>query len=323
MGLKPITKGRLLDLANNPFGGGDQSNDDESDAPPRFTTLLPQTRDSNAMLGMLQDTLGIGASDGNAFIDEWALQFFKQHGRWPTAADIDDSFFIGATGLVAELPQYFTVGGTTYDNTSGIPRSLGGAAPDDMPASPWQGTYADFPGDIPEFTMEDFQNLLGQYRPGGGGGGGGRRAPVYDKEQIKEQVNEGWRYYLIEEAPNLDQLASRYIAAHSAFAEQGGSLDFSTWLLGEIRQTGRYQTLYGRKPAELSEGDFIDTYRGTARQFGLPTSQETAAIMSGMSSGASGEGFQERVANSRPVMARGGFGRKVANQIAQLGVLNR
>ena len=170
-------------------------------------------------------------------------------------------------------------------------------------------------------TDADLQSILASLAPPRSGGGS--RGPVLDKELIKENITNSWRFYLMDEPPNSNALADQYIAEHLAFARQGGSLDLSTWTLGKVRGTARYGTMYRRKPAEMSEADFINQYRGTADDFGLPTSITTQNIRSGMTSGASVAGFQKRIEYSRPVQARGGFGRKVANVVAQLGVLNR
>lgn len=286
----------------------------EEDAPaerdnlPTFTNNVGTTYAANALSSYLQQTLGLSAGDANAYLNYWAESFQMDNRRWPGVEDFDDPALIGALGMVAQLPPAFKYQGVLYTNQGGLP----GVANYGVGNTP-----------IAELTPEYIMGILSQ--AGGGGGGGGSRDPVFDRDALKEKIEGDWRFYLIDVPDNTPGLVDRFVAEAQAFARQGGSLNLDTWILNRVRESPEYRRLYRFKQPEESEADYINRFRGTVNQFGLATSQASELIRQGAQGGAGAQGFAEQVAMSRPVMAAnpGGFGRKVANAVAQLGVLNR
>lgn len=311
--------------------------------PPRFSGADPRTAFiADAMKAYATRNYGMGAELAGSFINYWAERYKTQTGEWPT--QLDDSFHVGALSLVptAQLPTFFTRNGTTYGmiNPKTGERYLYPVPLTESDISDYEVLRPDLDPadrvlmqrfglplvrrtptfeDLPELTDDDFLAIIQANTPKGPG----RRGPVFDTAQLAEAVTNGWRHYLIDTPGNPDEIAADYVAEATAFASRGGNLDFQTWLLNTIRETDRYKTLYQRKPAELTEDDFIAQYRGTAESFGLDTTRTAGYIEQGMAAGASASGFRERLQNERAVQVNdSGFGRQVANLANQLKVMS-
>lgn len=298
---------RQIDFGDDGDTGGDTGGDDFTDVGYR--------RDLNALVDLLQAQLPISVADARYYLNHWAAQFKAQNGRFPTAGDADDSLYVGALGLVADLPDAFMYNGVLYGGGEfgfPVPRTWPGAQGSNQPTG------------VPVLTGDVISSLLRGVQPSGGGGGGGAREPVFDLGMVGEKATDAWRYYLLDEPPDSAALAKKYAAEYAAFAKQGGNLDFTTWIMGQIRQTNRYKTLYFRKPDFMGESEWVDTYRGIAAKYGTDWTTMDKNVRTGMKSGASPTGFGERIENSREVMVNSStFGNKIANLVNQLGVLNR
>jgi hypothetical protein len=170
--------------------------------------------------------------------------------------------------------------------------------------------------------------------PGGGGGGGGgggaaqgRIAMPFDVEQLKNSATEQWRALLRTEIPEseLSKIVADYMDAANAFwIGEAGQLDFQTYILGRIKDTARYNMLYGDKPEFFTDAEWALRYDQAVAQFGINATAGERQVIAGMTSGAGVAGFTERVgrtAEARLAPGRSGnFSQRVASLRSQMGL---
>lgn len=227
------------------------------------------------------------------------------------------------------LPDWFWVnnpggGRTLYNNTGGFPvpasiddwleatqpKSLG-----DRYSNPPTGS-AYF---LPVMDQDVFEAALNLDAFGlSRRGGGGRAAPVWDRAALYESIRSIWRPLMVEDAPA--NLADEYVSEWTAFSRQGGSLDLQTWVLNKMRGTGRYQSIYAHKPAELSETEYIGQYRQIAEQTGLRDALVSRETLRGAAGGAAPQAFANSLMENRDVqaMGTGNLSRRFAQTIARI-----
>ena len=244
-------------------------------------------------------------------------------GIWPTYTQLinNEEFITGASRLgsgVDRLPTAFwfvdSEGNRTFYQNSSI---LG-----PVPVEGIANISPTDAGRIPLLTQEDIDLLLNRQKAPPGGGVGAR-GPTFDRDLVIENITAIWRHLLLEEPANVGKLADNYITEAKAFARRGGSLNLETWSRNQVRETGRFATLYEKKPESQSEDDYINGFRGVVGQFGFNERASTRFIESGLTSGAGLQGFANRVGASRPasLINQGAWSQRFAQSVASLGAL--
>ena len=144
----------------------------------------------------------------------------------------------------------------------------------------------------------------------------------FDQALVSENIRDEWRFLMLEEPDNLQGLVAEYMGQSRS---QGMMLNLNAWILQRARREGRYHLLYSRKPAELSEQEYIGQLRGVAEQVGLSGRAFNREVTSAAASGQSQAGFQARAQGVREVRVNniGLYSRKVAQAFAGLGALGR
>ncbi len=124
----------------------------------------------------------------------------------------------------------------------------------------------------------------------------------------------------------MEGIVQDYEKEAKAFWRRGGAtLDFDSFVLERLEQTGRWNTLYRKKPEHLSPQQYLSRFTNIAESAGLSDVATQRAITTGAASGASATGFQERLRGTREFQIRntGSMGQRFAGQFAQLGALGR
>jgi hypothetical protein len=184
---------------------------------------------------------------------------------------------------------------------------------------------------LPVFDRDEVSSILSSAGfgpdPGGGGGGGGGAAPkppAWDRDQLIEGASRLWRGMLLTEpGADLERYVDEYVTKATSFLmDEGGRLDFETFILGKIRQTPRYKVLYQAKAPGVSEEAHLSQYVSAVRQLGFPDRSLDKYVTQGAASGASVQGFTERLTKTGDFMAanQGSFSQKFGNMVAQLGI---
>ena len=130
------------------------------------------------------------------------------------------------------------------------------------------------------------------------GGGAARALPTFDKAQLGEVGNELWRAYLLESNPNMAALVDAYVSTRRSNPDQ--PLDFQTYILGKIRGSGRYSSIYRNKPDSMNEGQFLAPYVETAMQYVRPANMESVAL-GGAMFGADPAAYRARIGRTNEV----------------------
>ncbi len=175
------------------------------------------------------------------------------------------------------------------------------------------------------FTREQLIALVTAPPPRRRGSGRvGRPARAYDRDQLIESGTDRWKGIMFEDPDEnaVGSLVDRFIDKGSAFwMKQGGNLDFDTYIVNEMRKTGRYKSLYAKKDPYLTEEEWMGRYRGAVEQFGFGEQATRRETEAGLKSGAGVAGFTERVSRTREsrLQNQGGFSRSLANQMSQMG----
>ena len=275
---------------------------------------------------IMVDIVGVDIGDAAAgrVLNQYGATFYETNSRWPTLMDLrgDEDLFtriVGAALRTDLLPAYFAVDGPEgriyYDNTTGVPRTLGPAQPGDLRGDMRRAEkYTVFSQD----EFEAYVNIDALGGTSGGSGGSGRGGQAYDKAQIGEYIDRQWGSLMLETAPN--GLVDRYVSDHTAFWREGGSLDLETWVLGEMRKTGRYQALYGRKDPSLSEGQYLGQYTNLARGTGLRGDLVNREAARGAAGGVAPQSFANSLVENRDVQAlgTGDLSRRFAQTVARI-----
>jgi hypothetical protein len=131
-----------------------------------------------------------------------------------------------------------------------------------------------------------------------GGGGSGRAVQSFDRAELGEVVNSMWRSYLLESNPNAAALVNAYISVAQSNPDQ--RVDFQTFVLGKIRQSGRYASIYRNKPDSMDEGQYLSPYMETASQYVRPKNVADYAI-SGAQFGVDPAAYRSRLGRSNEV----------------------
>ena len=191
---------------------------------------------------------------------------------------------------------------------SSLPPSQGGLS------ATYLQNMRDAPG--PGGGLLDWQAYSRAARRGRGSG------PRFDQAAIQENIRSGWRSLMLEEPANLNGLVAEYMGDSRRL---GMSLNMGAWLIQRARRDARYQLLYGRKPAELSEEEYIGSLRGVTEQLGLSSRGSRQQIEAAAGSGQTAAGFARRAGETREARSSnlGLFSRKVAQAFAGLGSLGR
>jgi hypothetical protein len=176
----------------------------------------------------------------------------------------------------------------------------------------------------------DWQAIMQSMSPisqpsGGSGSGAGRTPAAFDRAQLTEEATNRWRGLLLEEPDEatLNSLVSDYIAQANAFwMQDGGRLDYDTFVVNRVRAQDRHGYLYEKKPEFQSEAEYMGGFRQTVGQFGLNDRATLRETEAGAHSGAGLAGFGERV--SRTSEARlantGTYSQQFAASMAQTGI---
>ena len=151
------------------------------------------------------------------------------------------------------------------------------------------------------------------------GGGAGMK---FDRKAIRQQMTDRYRFHMVEDAPDADDLTDAYIR------ESTGSrlhLNVDSWLSDRLSKTARWKMLYDKKPAHMSETEYMGSLRGATQGLGFSGGVASRELVSGASSGQSVEGFRQRVSGSREaqVANRGDFSQRLARTVQSLGPLGR
>ena len=191
--------------------------------------------------------------------------------------------------------------------------------PFDVYVENWKQNTAKF-GRLPWFGGDYNTWMRGGYQRRTSGGGG--QGIQFDQAAITENTRSKWRYLMLEEPANLNGLVAEYMAESRSM---GMALNLDAWLIQRARRDARYQLLYGRKPAELSEEEYIGSLRGVTEQLGLSSRGTRQQIEAAAGSGQTAAGFARRAGETREARSSnlGLFSRKVAQAFNSLGSLGR
>jgi len=274
---------------------------------------------------------GIVAADLNGRTN-WAANHYRiTNGRWPTARELiaygpyQDSLWTFASGATFFDP-IFDIRNEDGSRTTYVNSGLTWVALDD------QGAYWEHENNrrLPEYTIDQVQDILQSLSPvsqpsGGSGSGGGRAPAAFDRAQLTEKATDRWRGLLLEEPDEatLTQLVSDYIAQANAFwMQDGGSLDFDTFVVNKVRAQDRHTFLYKKKPDFQSESEYMGGFRQTVSQFGMNDRAALRETEAGAHSGVGLAGFGERVEKTREarLINTGTYSQKFAASMAQTGI---
>jgi hypothetical protein len=177
---------------------------------------------------------------------------------------------------------------------------------------------------IPTFTPEE---LIAALQPTTTSPSGSGYRIAYDREEVKQYIEELWRGRLMEQVPDdtAYSMADAFIEEAISFYSQGGALDLEAWTVQKIHQTPRYSMMFHHKPPDMDDLQFLTKFQEVAGQMGVPERVRAPGITSAMSSGAGYQGYAEQAAQSAEVM--GAFpnsfiqrlAKTAANSIATLG----
>jgi len=312
----------------------DEDSDEDSGSTGRFSTA--RAADHALMVEDLA-ARGIPRAVAGDLANELAERFRSVQDRWPTVFELlaDPQTINRITytnaGLYA-LPPAFGVrderSGTVtwYRNSplSGIQQVTAGS--DDFGFGLKE--LASGQTSLPVFAQSEISAILGSagFGDDSGGGGGGRTgpvAPVFDRARLADSAVGIWRGLLLEEPGNVDRIVDEYVGRATSFLmNEGGRLDFETFVLGKARSTAKYRTLYQNKAPGVSEQGHLAQYLDAYRRLGLADRGMAEAVTAGAQSGASVQGFSERLERTPEFMAanQGTFSQRFANTIAQLGI---
>jgi hypothetical protein len=312
----------------------EDDDDTATDKIPKWSTSSPT---DHALIVEELKNRGIPAAVAGDLANDLADQYLRQKGTLPSVFDLlSDPTAINRmsytqSGLYA-LPSAFGVrqadGTVRYyknDPLQGI--AVVTASSDDFGF----GLKEMASSGTPVFAHDDVAAILASAgfgtKPGGGGGGGGGgvapKPPVWDRDQLIESASNMWRGMLLDEPADVGRIVDDYTArAASFFMEQGGRMDFETFVLGRIRETPRYRILYQNMQPGISEEAHLGQYVQAVRQLGFRDQRVNELVTQGASSGASVAGFTERL-ERRPEYVQanqGKFSQQFGNMISQLGI---
>jgi hypothetical protein len=172
----------------------------------------------------------------------------------------------------------------------------------------------------PTFTPEEiaYFRAMSLFGPSGGGGGGGSRM-TFDDAAIRETISQVWGTLMVEDVPDLDGMLNAYKREARA---QSRSLSVEAWTMERMRETPRYQVLYGNKPPGLTEEDYFSRYRQRATAFGFRPDFERQQIEKGLTTGVAPESFEQALEGSRQArrLYQGDFSRRFARKVAEMGL---
>lgn len=300
-------------------------------APPKYSTSLPS---DHALLSQwMQQATGIPAGVASDLANMVAGDWANTHqGSFPSIAEILEnpmsinSALWASSGLY-QFPTHFGVrdGQGKVSWYSNSPK--GGLVALTNPLSVFR--LMETSGrEFPVFDQAQFEALLnmgnlGPRRSGGGGrGGAGRQAPVFDRDQLAEGARQIWRGLLLDEPDNVEALVDDYVNSFTSFFNQGGQLDFETFVLNKARDTGRYQMLYRRKPEGVGEGQWLSQYVQSVAAVGLAGQKQITAVEQAANAGIAPDAVTGQLAQRADVQAanQGGFSQRFAAHFAQLGL---
>jgi hypothetical protein len=315
---------RLADLA-----AGD---DDDSSPAGRYST--ERAADHALMVEELKRR-GIPAAVAGDLANELASQFLAQKGSWPTVFELlADPTSINRqsytqSGLYA-LPPAFGVrqadGSITFyrnDPLQGLQPVTGGS--DDFGF----GLKDLASSRTPIFDMDEIQAILASSGfgddpgPGPRGPGATLKPPAFDRDHLLETASNLWRGMLLTEPGDIGRIVDDYTAKATSFLmNEGGRLDFETFVLGRIRDQPRYRMLYQNKAPGVTEQAHLGQYVKAVQALGFADRRISELAAQGAQSGASEAGFTERLSRSPEFVQanQGAFSQKFANTIAQLGI---
>jgi len=330
------------------FGGGDEDDGGgDGGKPSRGTYSTARGNDYRATRDyFVAQFPGTSVSDFSYAVKEAANRWYDKNNKWPTAGQLvgwgvmAQAAANAASPAGSFLPYIFRHGGNTYMNDPLLgPTPLTGqekmfaelvalnqsdlrvvGAQDGQPVRRRTG--------IPTLSSQDVQAIMGAAPRRGGGGGGrgggaGRQAIPFDKAQLKNQAVDIWRGLLLEEPDNLDALVNDYIKRANGFwTSEGGQLDFGTFIQDRARTTPRYKTLYNKKAAWQSEGQYLSQYSNAVAGFGFNQQTALREIEAGASAGVGQAGFTARLQQGRAnfLNNQGTYSQRFAQQVLQSGL---
>lgn len=324
------------------------------------TASVSTSRDHALLVDWLKEAGNVSSGTASDFANELAETWRRRNGHWPSAGQLmtDDSTAAKlswvSSGMYA-LPGTFGVrnrdGSISYYNNnpeSGlteIHRLEPGAGPgrrsevvDQLDPEAQIAMTGGFMSTLasstrvrtdlnyPVFTEDEIGSLLTSVSGSGGGGGGGggtrRQDPLWDREKLADRAREVWRGRLLDEPDDRYGIVDQYISEATSFFHRGGNLDFDTFVLRQAEQTPRHRMLYEKKPDTVSHDQYLGERVNAVRALGLRESTVERETIAGMSTGASVQGFTERVQKIGESVAanQGGFSRQFASTLAGMGV---
>jgi len=175
-----------------------------------------------------------------------------------------------------------------------------------------------FNSSLPMINLAD---ILPQKKPKTGTGRANR---AFDTDQLTAGATDQYRYFLLEpDDAQIAQWVEDYKKEANGFwRNKGGNLDFETFIQGRIEGTGRFKSMYSKKPATVSTRDYVAQTRAVVGSFPqLTQGQQARETETTLRSGASAAGQAQRIANTRPVHAASGpsIAQRYAQTISGLG----
>jgi len=130
-------------------------------------------------------------------------------------------------------------------------------------------------GGAPIIMRELLDTLIAAYQASIRGGGGGRGV-TFDREAIKQGIQNQWKSYLLQDPGDVDTLADEYIRQATSFYWQGGSLQLDAWTWAKMRESARYKMMYGTMPKGMTEDQYLGRTQNLVQQFGFRPEVELA-----------------------------------------------
>lgn len=286
----------------------------------------------------------VPTSVAHDLVNQLGMEFYENNGRWPTAQElISDSRTMsraawannGAWALPSKFGVYGADGRVTYytndPNQGMIPLAPGVSEIGDKR---FRETMRN--ADVPILTQQELSSVLGGFSfgdaPRGGGGGGGRSAsaplapPVQDRDALIEAARGIYRSVLLDSGGGgaVERMVDDYVAAYNSFftSNDGARLDFDTFVRNRVLEHPRAKIIYQSKPDWMPHEQYLSEFGIAAVNAGTPMRDLESTTIAGAASGASVQGFSERLSKTAGSFARnqGTFSQNFANTVAQLGI---
>lgn len=160
---------------------------------------------------------------------------------------------------------------------------------------------------------------------GGGGGGGGLSAEdirnQFDIDQLAEAASNIWRGMLLTDDADTRGMAKAYVEAVVA-GKGEKKIDFTEFIRGKAKKTGRYASIYRNKPESMSEEQYLSPYFQSAMQVARPGKADEIAIQ-GAQFGASASAFAARLKRSEAATSSAPFMQDLQRRLTDINEVFR